>query len=139
VAKDDVKEAIADVLGTGDKVHSRQLGAAAFTAMRNVAARSLEMEASVVLEGNFTRERSETWLRELTGVAEARVVICRTPKDRERFAARAGRRHSIHVDDIAEEWPPTEAFAIDLGVPTLVVDTTDGYKPDLETIMRFIA
>jgi predicted kinase len=139
VAKDDVKEAIADILGTGDREHSRALGRAAYAVMRSVVARSLESGGSVVFEANFHHGESEPWLRELAAIADTRVLICRTPleENRRRFAVR--RRHPVHIDDLEEEWPPEERFALQLGVPTLVVDTTSGYAPDLEMIVRFIA
>ena len=139
MAKDDIKEALGDVLGTRDLAWSRQLGAATYAVMEAVAARSLAVGGALIVEANFTRQRSEPWLRGLAERADTRVVLCRTPKDRERFAARSGTRHSIHPDDVAAEWPPAEDFAIDLGVPSLGVDTTDGYEPDIETIMQFIA
>ena len=107
--------------------------------MEAVAARSLAAGGCLILEANFTRDRSEQWLRGLAERADARVVLCRTPKDRDRFAARAGRRHSIHPDDVTVEWSRAEEFAIDLGVPRLDVDTTSGYLPDIEAILRFLA
>ena len=138
LAKDDIKEALGDVLGTRDPVWSRQLGAATYAVMEAVAARSLAVGAGLIVEANFTRERSEHWLRGLAERADARVVLCRTPRDRDRFVARSGTRHSIHPDDVGAEWSPAEDFAIDLGVPRLDVDTTSGYVPDLESIVRFI-
>jgi hypothetical protein len=107
--------------------------------MRAVAARSLAAGGSLLLEANFSRAESEPWLRELASRADTRLVLCRTPKDRERFAARAGTRHVVHPDDLAADWPAAETFAVDIGVPTLIVDTTDGYRPDLETVVRFVA
>lgn len=107
--------------------------------MEAVAARSLAVGGGLILEANFTRERSEPWLRGLAECADTRVVLCRTPRDRDRFAERAGTRHSIHPDDVGAEWPPAEDFAIDLGVPRLDVDTSSGYVPDLDSIARFIA
>ena len=62
---------------------------------------------------------------------------------RARFAARmaAGGRHRVHLDSqiLDEEWPEPAEFDLDLGVPTLTVNTTDGYEPDLDSIVRFIA
>jgi hypothetical protein len=107
--------------------------------MEALAARSVTVGGGLILEANFTRERSEPWLRRLAERSDARVVLCRTPRDRDRFAARAGTRHSIHPDDVRADWPAAEDFAIDLGVPRLEVDTTAGYAPDIESIVRFIA
>ena len=138
VAKDDIKESLGDVLGTRDLEWSRLLGKGTYAVMEAVAVRSLAVGSGLILEANFTRELSEHWLRGLTDDADARVVLCRTPMDRDRFTARAGTRHSIHPDDLGTDWPPADDFAIDVGVPRLEVDTTSGYVPDLDSILRFI-
>lgn len=48
-------------------------------------------------------------------------------------------RHAVHLDQaiLEREWPGADQFEIDLGVPTLGVDRTDGYLPDLDSIVRF--
>jgi predicted kinase len=144
IAKDDVKEAIADALGTGDVARSRELGAAAFEVMRAVARRSLAGGASVMLESNFHIERSAKLLRELVGMSEARIVVCRTSDTarRERFAGRAagGGRHPVHLDAfvLESQWEDASFFDLDLGVPTLAVDTTATYAPDLDAIVAFL-
>jgi predicted kinase len=139
IAKDDIKEALADVLGAGDQARSRALGAAAMAVMRAVAARSLAAGGALLLEANFHRDLSTPWLRELAAGADARVIICRASEaeSRRRFADR--QRHAVHLDAeiLAEPWPEDAEFSLDLGVPALVVDTTDGCSPDLETIVRF--
>jgi hypothetical protein len=45
----------------------------------------------------------------------------------------------VHVDKaIIEEWHADDAeFLIELGSPRLVVDTTEGYAPDLESIVAY--
>ena len=145
LTKDDIKESLAEALGPGDRARSRELGAAAYEVMRAVGTRILASGADVVLEANFHCARSTPWLRELARSADARVVICRAPEAlcRQRFTARgaAGLRHPVHLDrEILEhEWPDPAEFELDLGVPTLAVDTTDGYSPDLEAITRFVA
>jgi predicted kinase len=145
VAKDDIKESLAEVVGAVDLAGSRQLGAATYQVMRAVAARSLAAGASLILEANFHRERSMPWLRDLLQEADGRFLICRTSPAtlRARFAARmaAGGRHPVHRDAeiLEDEWPGPAEFELDLGVPSLVVDTTSGYKPDLDSIVRFIA
>jgi predicted kinase len=145
VAKDDIKEALADVVGAVDRAGSRRLGAATYEVMRAVAARSLAAGTSLVLEANFHRERSMPWLPELLRVGDGRFVLCHTSPEvvRARFAARmaAGSRHPVHLDAeiLEDEWPDPAEFELDLGVPSLAVDTTSGYKPDLDSIVRFIA
>jgi predicted kinase len=145
LAKDDIKESLADVLGAGDIVRSRQLGAATYHVMRTLAARSLASGASPILEANFHRERSLAWLPELLTRTDGRFVLCRTSPEviRARFAARmsAGGRHPVHLDAeiLEDEWPDPAEFELELGVPSLVVDTTSGYVPDLDSVVRFIA
>ena len=48
-------------------------------------------------------------------------------------------RHRVHVDNaVLEEWSGGDAeHQIDIGMPRLIVDTTDGYVPDLERITAF--
>jgi predicted kinase len=144
LAKDDMKESLADVLGAGDIARSRQLGAATYSVIRAVAARSLASGGSLILEANFHRERSVPWLLELLRGSDGRFIRCRTSPEiaRARFAARmsVGGRHAVHLDAqiLEEEWPEPTEFELDLGVPSLVVDTTSGYVPNLDSVVRFI-
>ena len=144
VTKDDVKETLADALGSGDRERSRELGAAAFAVMFAVARRTLDSGAGIVLEANFHRGASDGELRELARHADASVVVCRTDEAtrRARFTDRGarGERHAVHLDAeiLAREWPGDDAtFAIDIGVRHLDVDTHDGYAPDLAAIAAF--
>ncbi|TME26789.1 MAG: ATP-binding protein [Chloroflexi bacterium] len=140
IEKDDVKEALADVLGAADLAASRELGRATFQVMRAVAARSLSAGSSIVLEANFHRRESEPWLAKLAELATAKVVTCRAndAEIRRRFDAR--RRHPVHLDRevAAADWPPESEFALDLQVPTLTVDTTEGYAPSIDAIVQFL-
>jgi len=54
LAKDDVKEALFDSLGTGDREWSRRLGRATYDVMFAVARRLLADGVSCLLESNFT-------------------------------------------------------------------------------------
>jgi predicted kinase len=145
LAKDDIKESLADVLGAGDIDRSRQLGAATYQVMQTVAARSLAAGASLVLEANFHRDRSLPWLPALLERSDGRFLLCRASPEvlRARFAARmsAGGRHPVHLDAeiLEDEWPDPAEFELELSVPSLVVDTTSGYEPDLDSVVRFIA
>jgi predicted kinase len=144
LAKDDIKESLADVEGAIDLARSRQLGRAAYSVMRAIAARSIASGGGLVLEANFHRERS-AWLRELLPGCDGRFVLCRTSLEvlRARFTARmsAGGRHRVHLDaDVLEDdWPDPGEFELGLAIPSIAVDTTSGYAPDLESVVRFIA
>jgi len=145
ISKDDVKESLADVLGSGDRERSRELGAAAYAVMQRLATRMLDERVNVILEANFWRERSESWLRALAQGRDASVIVCSVAPEvrRERFRSRgvAGERHAVHLDrEILEhEWTEDEsAFRVDLGTRTLDVDTTGGPKPGIDEIARWI-
>ncbi|HJW48627.1 MAG TPA: hypothetical protein VJ726_04340, partial [Candidatus Limnocylindria bacterium] len=48
-------------------------------------------------------------------------------------------RHRVHVDSaVLDEWNEDDSeFLIDIGMPQLIVDTSDGYAPDMEHILAF--
>jgi predicted kinase len=145
LAKDDIKEALGDLASAIDLARSRELGAGAYAVMRAITARSLAAGGSLVLEANFHRDPAQLWLMELLPRCDARFVLCSAPVEvaRARFAARmvSRSRHAVHLDAeiLEEEWPDLSEFELELGVPSLRVDTTSGYRPDLDFIVRFIA
>ena len=142
--KDDLKEALADRLGAGDRERSRELGRMAYDELYTRARETLTAGAPVLLEANFHRTWSEPRLRELARLSDARVIecVCDAHLRRRRFAERGarGERHAVHLDDeiLANEWTEdVSAFAIDIECRRLVVDTTSGYVPDLADIEQF--
>jgi predicted kinase len=142
ITKDDVKEALATPFATGDREWSKQLGVAAYSVLYAVAERILAAGQGLVLESNFWHPDSEESLRELARLAPTVVIVCQTTDvlRRRRFEERAARgRHRVHVDSaILAEWTADDAkFRIDVRVPRLVVDTTNGYAPDLERMAAF--
>jgi predicted kinase len=140
ITKDDVKEALAAPFQTGDRDWSRQLGVAAYSVLFAVAERVLAGGQGLILESNFRCGISDPPLRALAALAPTVVIVCRTPLARERFAKRAARgRHRVHIDNaVLDDWTGDDsAHQIDIGTPRLVVDTTDGYVPDLGRIVAF--
>ena len=114
LAKDDVKEALFDALGTGDREWSRRLGSATYEVLFVVARRLLESGTSCLVESNFID------VEPFRALPPARVVqlFCSAPAGvvLERYAAR--RRHPGHLDEAiveelrrrldAGEWRPLE-------------------------------
>lgn len=142
ITKDDVKEALATPFPTGDRDWSRQLGAAAYGALFAVAELILTAGHGLVLESNFRSGISDAPLLALARLAPTVVIVCRVPDTlrRQRFEERAARgRHRVHIDSaVLEEWREDDAeFLIDIGAPRLIVDTTDGYAPDVERVVAF--
>jgi predicted kinase len=142
IAKDTVKEALMDSLGSNDIERSRELGRAAYAVLFALAGSLLDVGTGLVLESNFSRGRSEAELAPLAARSRAAVVHCWAPSDvlRDRYRARAPERHPGHHDleRLAGEltWLSGEATEPpDLPVPCLHVDTTG--PMDLEAIRRW--
>lgn len=124
IAKDTIKEAMADVLGLGDIAWSRQLGAAAFEALFALAAEAL----SAVVETRWYPEPCSTRLAALgKPILE---VFCRCPVSvvRDRLAGRIAHRHAIHhdvidpalIDGVAADAQDSQPLGLG---PVLMVDT----------------
>jgi len=114
-----------------------------------VVGRLLAADVSVVCESAFRRRAAEPDLRPLVGLARTVLLHCQTTEAVafSRYVERveSGRRRPCHGDgerialvrsgqlrlapDLYE--PP------DLGIPTLRVDTTEGYAPGFEAIVAF--
>lgn len=142
LTKDDIKEALAEPFATGDRDWSRKLGVAAYSVLFAVAERVLAAGHGLILETNFRSGISDAPLRTLARLVPTVVIVCRVPNPlrRKRFEERAARgRHRVHIDSaVLEEWSEDDSeFVIDIGTPRLIVDTTDGYAPDLEHIVAF--
>jgi predicted kinase len=95
IAKDTIKEALFDGLGTGDLAWSQQLGEATFLAMLAIAEESVAAGSNLVLEANFIRG-GESRLAALP--ARFVQMHCSAPLEVlvERYASRE--RHPGHVD-----------------------------------------
>jgi predicted kinase len=142
LGKDAIKERLFEILGAPDLARSRQLGAATFAVLFTVAAQLLDARVSLVLEGNFRRGQSEAELQPLAARARAVLLHCgAAPAEvTRRYAAR--RRHPGHHDtarlaDLERDLAAGTYEPLALNVPTLRVDTTDGYAPPFDHVCAF--
>lgn len=99
LCKDDIKEALLDVLGSKDREWSRRLSEASFAALAGLAGTQLAAGQSCILEGNW---RAAHALR-LSGIladhgARAAQICCRAEPQEivRRFTSRE--RHPGHLD-----------------------------------------
>lgn len=149
LTRDELKEAIADTLGTPrDVAQSQRFGNAAYALLFLFTARLLDAGRGAVIESNFRRGRSEDELRPLVARADARLIHCAadagTLTERYALRHRRGERHPVHLDAdragaLAEDLAAGRFEPLDLPCPTLVVRTDDGYQPPMGEILAFSA
>jgi len=139
VGKDAVKESLSRRLA------GPELTEATFPAMHAIVATHLDHGVGLVLEVPLVRGLSEPEVRPHLARAAAVDVHCTTSLAVDRFVARANApdRHPCHPDlqrleEVPAELWPERYGPLDLGVPRLVVDTTDGYDPDLDAIITWV-
>ncbi len=149
LTRDSIKEALADEFGVETIAESQRLGAAAFRALYRVLDQMLPAGCGAVVEANFGKGMAETELQPFVQRTSAALVHCQTTRAiaMQRYAERVGSpgRHWSHLDaervkllespEVAGSWD--RAGPMDLGVPTLIVDTTDGYVPSFAEIEAF--
>jgi predicted kinase len=99
LCKDDIKEALFDSLGQGDRAWSRRLSEASFTALMHLAQRQLSLGQSCIVEGNWRAVNLpgiELALRD-SGACALQIWCCADPAEIvRRFTART--RHAGHLD-----------------------------------------
>ena len=97
----------------------------------------LDGGVTVVAEAAFQDRLWRMGLEPLLPLADVRVIRCVVTDDvaRRRRLERGHRPAHSHAD--ADVVPPSAFQGITIAVPSLIVDTTDGYRPSLEEIARF--
>lgn len=145
LAKDRLKEPLMDALGVPDLPTQRRIGRAAYGVLYEAARALLESKVGCIIESNFVTGPSEAGLRPLLKCAQPvqLTCVCDDSLRRARYEerARSGGRHPGHMDDaVLADWtarPPRPHTPLDLGIPSLVVDTSNGYRPSFEDIIAF--
>jgi hypothetical protein len=151
VAKDRLREIMADAFDVRTREQSRALLSPGFRIYYQLISELLRAGVGIVAECNFHHGVSEAELAPVASLGSPVVVHCQTDRDLSirRFVARheerlRQRRFAFDGDRVAdiragrtlESWDMAEP--VEIGAPILRVDTTDGYAPDLDTIIAFI-
>ena len=150
LAKDRFREIVADAFEVRSRAESETLIGPTFAIYLTVLDDLLAAGIGAIAECNFFRGVAERDLRPLTARACTVIIHCQTTRELSirRFVGRfeEGGRHpcffdgervkQIRAGQRLESWDRAEP--LELGVPTLCVDTADGYVPNLNAIVTFI-
>jgi predicted kinase len=149
ISRDSIKAGLVRTVAA----HSAELGRSAdwqvYETFFAAIALHLTNHISVMAEAAFQDTLWKHKLNELADKARIKIIICQTHPDilKQRFTERVTRnpdRETYHGDRslmqseerFAALFDPYQA--VQMQVPTLVVDTTDSYSPSIETLIRFI-
>jgi predicted kinase len=150
LSRDPITQALVESLGASSRQQVEELIPASFRVLYALVAEFLA-SGGVIAETNFHRGVAEAELRPLAAQAQTVLVHCHLPREESlrRFAERyeRGQRHwssfdaaritRLRAGQSDAAWDRAEP--LDLDVPTLLVDTTNGYAPDLAAIAAFIS
>lgn len=148
--RDGLKEIIADQLDVPDLAQSEALTLAAVGLFYSLAEELARARVGMVLDQAYRRGLAEDQLRPLLASCRTVIIHCVVPRvvSVERYISRyeRGARHTAHFDGdrialfrsgkLQIDWSLSEP--LDLDVPTLRVNTVDGYKPAFEEIVAFV-
>ena len=126
---------------------SGSAGGAGSCSAASTAGGGVEAGGGAVIESNFRRGVSESELRSIVELADARLVHCSAAAEtvQARYAQRylRGDRHPVHLDAhrtdaLADDLASGRFEPLDLDVPIVEVATDDGYEPGLEEVLAFL-
>jgi predicted kinase len=145
IAKDAVKEALFDGLGTGDVEWSKKLGIATYGILYLMLEQELRAGRSCVLEANFDHNEASAQLAaiQLRRPFRALQIVCTAERSIlvERFVERSDSRHPGHIDgerleDVEESIDAGRWRALELDGETIEVDTTDWETVDVDSLVE---
>ena len=106
-----------------------------------VIALLLEGGVTVIAEAAFQDKLWRIGLEPLLPLARPRIIHCRASDDvarrRRRERAQDDATRAAHADADPAVVMPSEFAELSLAAPAIVVDTTDGYMPAFDEIVRF--
>ncbi len=141
LSKDTIKEALGETLVVDSVERSREVGRASVEVLYALTEVQLDLGISLVVDHAFHQDLANDVVP-LVERSTAVLVQCTAPHDllTQRVVGREarGERDPVHLD--RERAIDGDRYGLMelLDVATLVVDTSDGYRPDYPTIISFV-
>ncbi len=144
ICRDEIKEGMVHAHGGSFRAEPGDpLTVRTFQVFFDVLRILLTAEVTVVAEAAFQDKNWRLGLDPMRDLARIGIVRCEVDASiaRERIAQRLADEHGrvAHADEDLLTSADSESFErLSLPVPSIVVDTTEGYSPDLADIMTFV-
>lgn len=140
VSRDEIKEGMVVSHPGFVAAHSDPLTVRAFDVFFDTVGLLLRAEVTLVAEAAFQHRLWEKGLAPLRELADVRIIRCtvadEVARDRQRRRLSDQHTRAAHAD--AQHLAQADPFEpIHVDAPTLDVDTSDGYRPDLEAMTAF--
>jgi predicted kinase len=140
-SKDTIKEALGETQAVDTVERSQELGWLSVRALYALVQEQLDLGVGVIVDHAF-QQAFAAEVRPLVERSTAVLVQCRVPDETlmQRVVDRdaRGERHPVHCESQRMPFDWSQYEAMELDVPTLFVDTSDGYRPDYPTIVSFV-
>lgn len=137
VSRDQIKEGMLRTMGI-ERADDRGVVDRVFETFFSEIALLVRSEVSVVAEAAFQHKVWAPRLGPLCEIADVRIVVCQVSAE----IAAQRREQRSRQDPLFDKFHPgavdKDYAAPDLDVPTLLVDTTEGYSPTLVEIVAFL-
>jgi predicted kinase len=150
VSRDEIKEGLVSSFGVSHDALPPDTNREATGIFFSVVQMLLDSRVSLVVEAAFQHRVWETVVPGWARVSDVSLIVCEVDADlaARRHLQRAledptreffhGDRSATHFKEPGAVLPPGEYLPPAFDLPTLKVDTTDGYDPDVAAIKDFI-
>jgi predicted kinase len=147
ICRDEIKEGFVNTTGSSGEGND-EIGRAIYATFFDCIELLLRRQITVVAEAAFQHKNWAPKLDPLRDIASIRIVICQIDSAlaRQRHIERGladPKREQFHGDRAVQAaregnlLPIGEYDPPHLDLPTLIVDTTDGYQPAIDAIVSF--
>jgi predicted kinase len=144
ISRDELKEGYINTIGIEHSNTDNSTGLHIYNTFFEIINLLISKGISIIIEAAFQDKLWKPKLPDLSNKANIKIIICNTPTAKNRFIDRLQSdpsRDKFHGDNSLKERGGllTDTYEpVHMNAPTLEVDTTENYNPDISEIIRFI-